>query len=154
MERDENAIELARVKINLGTVQASTGEYEEAISNFEDAIELCTQTGDIRLQAYALAGAAHVYIMDNEPETAGEYLEEALGIFTSLGEKYKIAMVHLDLGRLHLLKKEYNQMKEDLDLSLSILDELKLPFYYTKVKKEIIDMLESKGRFREARNYQ
>ena len=153
LETDENALELARVKINTGTVQASTGEYEEAIANFEDAIELCNQTGDIRLQAYALAGAAHVYIMDNEPETARDYLEEALSIFTSLGERYKIAMVHLDMGRLHLLKKEYNQMRKDLDLSLSILEELNLPFYYSKVKSEIVKMLESKGRFKEAKRY-
>jgi ATP/maltotriose-dependent transcriptional regulator MalT len=153
LERDENALELARVKINLGTVQASTGEYEEAISNFEDAIELCNQTGDIRLQAYALAGAAHVYIMDNEPETAGEYLEEALKIFSSIGEKYKIAMVHLDMGRLHLLKKEYNQMRDDLDLSLSIIEDLNLPFYYRKIKNEIVEMLKSKGRFDEAGKY-
>ncbi len=80
-------------------------------------------------------------------------LEEALKIFSNIGERYKIAMVHLDLGRLHLLMKEYNQMIEDLDLSLAILDELKLPFYYTKVKTEIVSMLKSKGRFKDAKRY-
>lgn len=150
---DENALELARVKINLGTVQAMTGDYLDATSNFEDAIELCSQTGDIRQQAYALSGAAHVYLLDNEPDIAIEYLDEALNIFEELGERYKIATVHLDLGRLHLLKREYNQMRKDFDHALSLLKELKLPFYYDRMLKEIIGLLKQKGRLDEAKEY-
>jgi tetratricopeptide (TPR) repeat protein len=141
------------VKISLGTVQASTGDHLEAISNFEDAIELCSQTGDIRQQAYALSGAAHVYLLDNDPDTAKEYLDEALRIFENLGEKYKIATVHLDLGRLHLMNKEYNQMRDVFDGCLKIMNELKLPFYYDRMSNEIVSILKKFGRFDDIKRY-
>lgn len=153
LEENENALELARVKINLGTVQASTGEYERASMNFEDAIELCSQTGDIRQQGYALSGAAHVYLLDNEPETALEYLTEALQIFEDLGERYKISMITKDMGRYHLLRGEYNQMKESFDTSLRILDNMNLTYYRKRVQKEIVDLLNSKGRLKDSRRY-
>lgn len=153
LEEGENALELARVKINLGTVQAVTGDYIDATSNFEDAIELCSQTGDIRQQAYALSGAAHVYLLDHDPDIAIEYLDEALNIFETIGEKYKIATVHMDLGRLHLIKREYNQMKVDFDHALDLLKDLKLPFYYNRMLNEIIQLLEEKGKKKEAKVY-
>ncbi len=153
LEESENALELTRVKISLGTVLASMGEYEEASTNFEDAIEICSGTGDIRQEAYALSGAAHVYLLDNEPDIAKEYLDEALKIFKDLGEMYKIAMINMDLGRYHLLKKDYNQMIEDFDMCLSILDDLKLPFYYKRVSKDIVGILGSGGRKKEIRRY-
>ena len=153
LEKNENTLELARVKINLGTVQASKDEYREAISNFEDAVELCTQTGDIRQQAYALSGAAHVYILMGEEGTAREYLEEALSIFTRLGERYKIATSHMDLGRLYLASGEFNRMKEAFDTSLKILEDLKLPFYFDRIRDEIVTILKRKGMRKEAGRY-
>ena len=59
----------------------------------------------------------------------------------------------MDLGRLHLLKREYNQMTKDFDHALSLLKDLNLPFYYNRMLKEIINLLKQKGRAEEAKIY-
>ncbi len=154
LERKENALEMARTKISLGTVLASTGDLEKAIENFEEAIELSEETGDIRQQGYGLSGAAHAYLLANDHETAEEYLEDALRIFTDLGEKYKIAMVHLDYGRLYLMKKLYNRMHESFGRCLKLLEEQRLTYYHRKVSKEVQELLRSKGMASEAKRYE
>ena len=153
LERKENAVEMAKVRISLGAVLASTGESEKAIESFEEAVDLSTQTGDIRQQGYALAGAGRVYLLSNQPDTARDYLEEALTIFSGLGERYKIAMVKLDMGRLHLMRGEFEQAIDVFNGCLTILEELNLPFYLRKASKEIMGMLEMRGRTNDLKRF-
>ncbi|MFW3146878.1 MAG: ATP-binding protein [Thermoplasmatota archaeon] len=153
LEAEENNLEMARIKINLGTVLTNQGNYDLAIENFEDSIELATESGDIRQKGYALAGAAHVYLMNRETDIARDYLDEALEIFTVLGEKFKIALIRLDYGRYHLQKGEKDKALGHLEACIHLLEGLKLPFYLKKYGQEIFDMLERRGLSKEAARF-
>jgi tetratricopeptide (TPR) repeat protein len=153
MEEEDNPLVIARVKINLGTVQSIIGDYGKAIENFEDAIELSTRSGDLRQQGYALAGAAHIYLLDREPDTAKDYLDEALQIFKLLGEKYKIALIQLDYARYHAAMDEKKQLISSLDTVIGILKELGIKFYTERVSKDILYLLNRKGMTKEHERY-
>jgi tetratricopeptide (TPR) repeat protein len=154
MEEEDNPLVTARVKINLGTVQSIIGDYEKAIENFEDAIELSTRSGDLRQQGYALAGAAHIYLMDDQPETAKDYLDEALQIFKMLGEKYKIALINLDYARYHAAMDDKRNVIASLDIVLGLLKELGIKFYTERVSKDMINLLRRKGMADQINRYQ
>lgn len=152
LQEEENDVEMARVKINIGTVMSSMGDYDSSIMNFEDSIELSGDAGDIRQKGYALAGAAHVYIKNGETDIALDYLEEALQIFSTLGEQFKIALIHLDYGRYHLSKDEKKKALRSMKKCLEILDQMKLPFYYDRYKDEIVRLLKKKKMGAEIKN--
>ncbi|MEA3558217.1 MAG: tetratricopeptide repeat protein [Candidatus Thermoplasmatota archaeon] len=145
LEKEENALEMARVKISIGTVLSLIGNYDRSIENFEDSIELATESGDIRQKGYALAGAAHVYLMNRETNIARDYLDEALQIFTDLGEQFKIALINLDYGRYFLQKDDRKRAIKALKRCIGQMREMNLPFYTRKYSEEIVTMLRSKG---------
>jgi tetratricopeptide (TPR) repeat protein len=141
---------MARVKINIGMVLSSRGDYDQAITNFEDSIELAGDAGDLRQKGYALAGAAHVYIMNRETDIAMDYLEEALQIFSTLGEQFKIALINLDYGRFYIQTKQKKKALRSMKRCLEIMEEMKLPFYTEKYRSEIVKILRSNGMKKEA----
>jgi len=145
IEQEENPLEMSRVKINLGTVLSIIGDYEKAIENFEDAIELTTRSGDLRQQGYALSGAAHVYLLDDQVDIARDYLDEALAIFKVLGEKYKIALIHQDYARYYLEMSDRPGLERELDRVLELLTELGIGFYMERTGREVVELLRRKG---------
>jgi hypothetical protein len=92
--------------------------------------------------------------MDGQPDTARDYLDEALQIFKLLGEKYKIALINLDYARYFAAMNDKRNMVKSLDLVLDLLKELGIRFYIERVSKEIIDLLKSKGKMDLVERYQ
>ncbi|MFO8050914.1 MAG: tetratricopeptide repeat protein [Thermoplasmatota archaeon] len=154
LEEEDNALEMARVKVNIGTVLSSMGDLEEAIVNFEDSIELAADAGDLRQKGYALAGAAHVYIRNKECDIARDYLDEALQIFSTLGEQFKIALINLDYGRYYLQLDDEKRALKAMKRCIDIMEKMNLPFYTKKYIREIVDILKNKGMKKEARKFE
>jgi eukaryotic-like serine/threonine-protein kinase len=87
--------------LQAGDAAASVLAWEEAIEHWSGALELMKDAGiDRRRQAELLERVGDLrYVSGFDWEKGVEYLEEALGIYESLGDHIDAAKVHSRLGR-------------------------------------------------------
>ena len=84
-------------------------------------------------------------------DIANDYLNESLSIFTSLGEKFKIASVHKELGKLYLIMEKKSKAMKEYRLALNIMKKIGSVFYLEKNRKDIVKSLRKSGLKKEAK---
>jgi CHAT domain-containing protein len=117
-----NPESIARVEFNLGTILQGTGETEEALSLFTDALARAREIGEVRGMAFIHGGLAELYTNAGAWARAREHLDEALQI----NRKAKLTYGELQnleaLGRLDLGEGHVREADVSLRSALAIAD--------------------------------
>src|SRR5262249_6949284 len=93
--------------IHLARAQSEQGQYRQAAVSLSNAPQLARQRGDQRSLGAANAAVGTVYIVLGPPETAEQYLRNALGIARELQEPALVAAALNDLGNLLTTRQQY-----------------------------------------------
>ncbi len=124
------AIEVARLKVQLGNILVDSGESDEAARNLEEAREVFASVGDVAIVDWATAthDLADVATMRGDHKTAEELQKAALAAARSVdGDPATIieARVLIDLGSLDLELMEIEsaeaRIREGLSLQRAVL---------------------------------
>jgi CHAT domain-containing protein/lipopolysaccharide biosynthesis regulator YciM len=135
VDKEQNRLAALTFK-NLGNLSKSWGEYKKAVENFEKSREAAKKIGDSKEEGDALINIGSVYSELGQYDKALESSQNALEIFTRIGAptdgpKKIVGDIYLDmgklteaepylkeadydssLGRLHLLKSQYEEAKK------------------------------------------
>jgi len=109
---------------HLGITAYSVGEYEKAVSNYEESLKIKEELGDKRGIAITLHQIGMVHHVKGEYEKAVSNYEESLKIKEELGDKRGIASTLHQIGMVHHDKGEYEKAVSNYEESLKIEEEL------------------------------
>lgn len=89
------------VRLNLGNLKYKQERYREAFSDFEQALRLATDGGQVRIAQAALGNIAGVATMLNDPEQAIRLYDELLLKLGNRSPELR-ARIHGQIGYMHL----------------------------------------------------
>lgn len=107
---DNDRLNVAASKNNIGLVYYSIGENDKALKYFEEALSVFEEFEHSSWQGNALGNIANVYMNQNSLEKAEEYMLKNLEIQKNLdpiGEGHSL----LSLSNLYIVKKEFDKAK-------------------------------------------
>jgi tetratricopeptide (TPR) repeat protein len=105
---------------NLGNVYADQGRWEEAIANYEKALEIFRALGDRHGEAQTLGNLGNVYRLQGRWEEAIANYEKALEIFRALGDRHGEGKTLNNLGTVYRpagpLGRGHRLLRESLEI--------------------------------------
>lgn len=114
----------ANYHINAGLQNRLKGEYDQAITQFTEAVRLCQKLADSRSLARALDGLGISYALGGDQAAGMEFLLQALDSLESLGSKYDQAHVLHSIGRTYLISNQYDQAIAAFSRALQLAEEI------------------------------
>ena len=117
---DNNPVEVAAVKSNIGTVYEKLEENDKAMTYYEEALAVFEEFGHLKYQGNALGNMANIYMAQKSFERAEEYMNRNLKIQKNLGPFYE-AMAYMSLANLNTDKKDFKKATEYADKAEEIL---------------------------------
>ncbi|MHA1849007.1 MAG: tetratricopeptide repeat protein, partial [Promethearchaeota archaeon] len=115
---------MAEILYHVAMAQKKLGEFQDAIINLKESLELfqfIKKETRIALVLHAL-GAINAIISDDV--LAMQYFEKALKLYEKFNDKHGIASIYFEQGNLHIKKNELEQARESFEKSLNLLSEL------------------------------
>ncbi len=120
------------LQMQIGGAYAFKGAYDEAVSQFEPALEIARELGDRSTEAKALAELGRVIgVWQNNNEAGLGYFDQALEIARELDDKPALIFILRQLGNLGNGMGEFEQAKAYLEESLELATELEDRFSQT-----------------------
>lgn len=113
---------IARVEFNLGTIWAESGEADEALPLFNDALARIEVIGDVRGVALVHGGLADLYFHARAYEPAREHYERALAINRGARLPYGQVQNLEGIGRVDLAEGLARHARSTLNAALAIAD--------------------------------
>src|SRR5206468_8712451 len=93
--------------VNLAHAQSELGQYRRASVSLGTALELARTSGDRRREVAIGAALGNVYIALGPPETAEQYLRDALASARNIPDPVLTASALNDLGNLLVTQRKY-----------------------------------------------
>ncbi|UCH89464.1 MAG: tetratricopeptide repeat protein [Thermoplasmata archaeon] len=116
-----NVYEKSEVYNRIGITYCKQGGHEDdAIKYYTKRIEISKQIGDVRGEGYGLSNAAECYASKGNLETALDYCEKALNIFTKMDEKRMIANTLMVYGIVFGFKRDWQASLKYFEDSIKI----------------------------------
>ena len=88
-------------RLGQGLVAQSTGFWEEAAADYEDALRLSVRGGDLRRRAAALNNLALIRLHREDPVSAGRLFRESAQLYRTAGDARGEALALSNLGEIH-----------------------------------------------------
>ena len=108
---DNNPVEVAAVKSNIGTVYEKLEENDKAMTYYEEALAVFEEFGHLKYQGNALGNMANIYMAQKSFERAEEYMNHNLKIQKKFGPPYE-AQAYMSLANLNIDKKDFKKAFE------------------------------------------
>ncbi|RZJ67798.1 MAG: tetratricopeptide repeat protein [Flavobacterium sp.] len=108
---------LARAHASIAVVYSEQSNYSRALSNYQEALRLFTETGNKAMQSKAYNNIAIVYKSQTNLDKALEYLNKAFALQQETGEQaaattlMNIGVIHYEKGNIAEAKKYYDRSK-------------------------------------------
>jgi tetratricopeptide (TPR) repeat protein len=113
-----------RTYVNLSSVYARQGKYEDSLQIMHVGLALCQRVGDRRGELNFQHNLGAVYLMQGEAETAVTYLEQCLPLCDEIGHRQiKLAALY-NLGEIYLNNGQVAQAAERCDEAIALAQEL------------------------------
>jgi len=110
--KKEMTLDLAKYYDAKGFVYLNMGNFERAVQSYLDSIDIKHFYGDLYGSIRSQSGLALVYIEQGKFLDAEYNLLESLDNALKLNNKLGLWMVYNNLGRLYLMKKNYERSKD------------------------------------------
>ncbi|MGE3800803.1 MAG: tetratricopeptide repeat protein [Candidatus Kapaibacterium sp.] len=120
----EAITEEAESRWSLGGLLHLRGEYDNALKELEQALNLYTKLGDRQGIAMAHGHIGVVYMNRGEYDRALESLGVELRISEELGDRRGVAKAHANMGIVYNYRGEYDRALESLGVLLRVSEEL------------------------------
>lgn len=152
----EGTKDQARVFFNLGSIQKSLGNFDEAISNYKKAETIVRSLGIDRIVSSCLNNIGAVHFERGHYDLAIANYRSALEISKARGKGYYIAVDRMNIGEALNRKNDLLGSKKELEMALSILDSLSgeppalVHFFYSQTLYGLNDLKQSKVHAKEA----
>lgn len=138
-------VDLASVLTSMGVACSRLGRLEEARLHLENAVRLCSETGQPRSRAYAHTSLAEVLTRSGEYERARECCFAALEVFTELEDKAGVSAAYSSLGNVDRLGGAIGSSEENYRESVSALEGTGLKREQGLRRLELAELLSMKG---------
>lgn len=108
--RETGALEvLARALVRSAVAHVFVGDYHRAMADSDEALALVARTaGATALHAEALRSRGLSLVHLGQSHHAQEWLEQALALYETLQEGQNVAILHTDLGMVHINLGRYH----------------------------------------------
>jgi DNA-binding SARP family transcriptional activator len=106
--------------VGLGTWLRERGRPDEALPQYELAVDAFVEVGDANAEAVARSAAASIWLGRDDTVTAGRYLAEAFLLGVRLGDSHREAKVRRRIAALRLQQGRQDQAVRQLQASLAI----------------------------------
>jgi tetratricopeptide (TPR) repeat protein len=121
LDQTGNIFEKSEVYNRIGITYCKQGGHEDdAINYYTKRIAISKQLGDIRGEGYGLSNAAECYASKGRLETALDYCNRAIKIFTKMDEKRMIANTLMVYGIVYGHKREWENSLKHFEKSIQI----------------------------------
>jgi tetratricopeptide (TPR) repeat protein len=152
-ERIGNLNTAARAEINLGEVHLIRGDWGEAEKAFRHALEIWGRTGYSLGQAYGSSNMGAVLTRQGMTEEALEYLQRSQELFTEIGGRGFLTIVHRRQAAAHLTLGA-SDMAEELALSsLELARELSMSQEEGAALRTLGEIYRAKGQMTQAEEH-
>ncbi len=143
--------ELPRVYVALGSTAHSLDRPAEALGWFEKGVDTARRTGDVRMEAYALAYASAHWIDARQFRKAETALKRAGSLFEDLGERMGLGAFELNTAQLASVQDRWSDAEAHFDSALAIARETANRFQEAWVLFNKGQMMKRRSRAAEAR---
>lgn len=115
-------VDLANVLTSMGVAYARLDRLEEARRHLENAVRLCSETGQPRSRACAHTSLADVLSRSGDHERAKECCFSALEVFTELGDRAGASSAYANLAAVERASGDLASAEEHYLESVSVLE--------------------------------
>jgi predicted ATPase/class 3 adenylate cyclase len=144
---------LATLHTNLGIVYFESGNYDAALREYHNGLELAEELGNKQLTAIAVGCLGSVYERRGLFAEARDNFERDLQLCQELGDKQGIAIAHGLLGELFSTMGEFDAAIEHLDRCLQLSEELGYRKGIAKAVNSLGDVHYFREQFAKSRDY-
>ncbi len=113
-EANNDRLGLAQVENEWGILLEEQGRYREALTHYSNALDLRIATGYSRQQAESINNVAYIYYLMAEYSQAEVFWNQAITLFSRIGDESGLARTELNLANLALTRGEYNKATQIL----------------------------------------
>ena len=127
---------------------------DQALEYAEKAAEICKENHFDGVLASVESQIGKIYTEDkHDYQAAQEYFENALRIYTELGDSLKIGYIHNNLGRTYFLNRKYEKALKSYKISLKVCTANRDNNCICYVTANIGDIYKEKHDYNKARQY-
>lgn len=144
---------LAGAYSNVALIYYAKGQYAQALERMFQALRLYEKASDIGGQGVVLNAIGNVYNKLSDPEHARENFEQALEIAQMKGNKQLIVGCLVNIGEIHIKRREWDLALGCLDRALPVARELGNQEFISVCLNNIGDVLREQGKAAEALHY-
>lgn len=114
----EEPEEIAYIENGLGEVAFVLGDYDRALSHYQNALEISTRCDDAHWKAMAYINLAIGLISKGELEKSEEYLEMSLQLLKKMRNRWGIANALINLGNIAAMRGDLKKARLHFEESL------------------------------------
>ena len=122
LARSESADESIRAKAfnDLGILADAQGDYQSAVSCYQESLEMCRSVGDEAKTAQALNNLGNTFSSLGDWEGARDYYEQSLAIYRAHGDEGRTAILMMNIGIVANHQQDYDRARSLYEESLAI----------------------------------
>ncbi|MBP2327303.1 DNA-binding SARP family transcriptional activator [Kibdelosporangium banguiense] len=124
--------------------------YDQAIERLRQALEICRETGNTRLEGQLLYRVGRVFLLQGNYEQAEQMLMTVLDMVHATGDVLGESFTLHSLGTVHLHMQELDKAEPILRHALSLRERLRDQFGASRVRLDLAALLTQRGEVREA----
>jgi tetratricopeptide (TPR) repeat protein/DNA-binding MarR family transcriptional regulator len=151
MEKENALRELARVHNNIGAVLFYEDKWDDALGNYQRALELSERCGEVSTAAYALSNIGQILARRGDDKRALRYLDASTETFERLGDDYMLSSNLLARGILYRVLKDWERSEGFFRRGIEMLMRLDMPRELAEARMEHGVELREKGEIGQAR---
>lgn len=114
---------LAKALDRLSTDHINLAQYPEALQCIFQSLEIFEQLGDEQGVADAYHNLCTIYKLMEEPDNAVHYGTQAVSKFLELDQPVSAAIVHFNLSKAYLQKRDLDKALESMQASVDLIEE-------------------------------
>ncbi len=119
-EQAKETHKVARTLCDIGSTRRAKGDFNGALTEFENALVLLTNIDDRVTRGLVLSNAAIIYTEMGDIETARSFFEDAIKLARNLGDRYAESVRLGNLGWLYIATGKISMAIETLEKALEL----------------------------------
>lgn len=124
-EKVSDLIRIAEIKHNIGMTFLKKNELQEALNEFDTAIQISTEQGFLQILNMSYLSKAFIYTKLNQLELAEAFANKSLKLSYKINDKLSIADVYKIKGMIQRAKNDFRQSESYYLTSLRMNKELR-----------------------------